>query len=91
MSTCQPWTTLTMYLGHKQGSIKEQGKILRQGDLTVVQTTKHRKRVFLFEQTIILAKKKKPKSQAHDIAGSEVFDFKASFKVQTLFAFSLLF
>ena len=64
----------------KQG-IKEQGKILRQGDLTVVELSKHRRRVFLFEDAIILSKKRKPKHQHHDIPGSEYFDFKAVYKV----------
>ena len=62
--------------------VKEQGKILRQGDLTVVEISKHRRRVFLFENAIILSKKKKPKHQHHDIPGSEYFDFKAVYKVR---------
>ena len=61
--------------------MREHGKILRQGDLTLVEYTKHHRRVFLFENTIILAKKRKPKHHVYDVPGSEVFDFKQEFKV----------
>jgi len=62
------------------GSIKEQGKILRQGDLTLLERTKHRRRVFLFENAIVFAKKKKVKHH-HDVPGSEMFEFRSAYKV----------
>lgn len=62
----------------------EQGKILRQGDLTLVERTKHRRRVFLFEDSIILAKKRKTDKHHADIPGSEVFEFKNAYKVSLL-------
>ena len=64
-----------------EGNLREQGKILRQGDLVVYERHhKHKRRVFLFENAVILAKTKKPKHQP-DIAGSEVYDFRSSYKV----------
>lgn len=63
------------------GSIREQGKILRQGDLVVYERHhKHKRRVFLFENTLVLAKTKKPKHQP-DIAGSEVYESRSTYKV----------
>lgn len=47
-----------------------------------MELSKHRRRVFLFENAIILSKKRKPKHQHHDIPGSEYFDFKAVYKVR---------
>ena len=64
-----------------QGNMREHGKILRQGDLILVEYTKHHRRMFLFEHTIILAKKHKPKHQVHEVASSEVFHFKHEYKV----------
>ena len=64
-----------------QGNMMERGKVLRQGDLVLVDLTKHHRRMFLFENTIILAKKGKVKHQHHEVAGSEIFDFKQAFKV----------
>ena len=64
-----------------QGNMHEHGKVLRQGDLVLVEYTKHHRRVFLFEHTIILTKKKKPKHQIHEVASSELFDFKQEYKV----------
>ena len=64
-----------------EGSLREQGKILRQGDLVVYEKHhKHKRRVFLFENTLILAKTKKPKNHP-DIAGSEIFEFRSAYKV----------
>ena len=64
-----------------EGSLKEQGRILRQGELLVVEKHhKAKRRVFLFEHTIILAKTKRRKNQP-EIAGSEVFEFRSSYKV----------
>ena len=64
-----------------EGSLREQGKILRQGDLVVYEKHhKHKRRVFLFENTVILAKTKKSKNQP-DIAGSEIFEFRSAYKV----------
>lgn len=65
-----------------QGSIREQGKIMRQGDLVVYERHhKHNRRVFLFENTIILAKTKKSKKHP-EIPGSEIFEFRSAYKVQ---------
>lgn len=61
--------------------MREHGKILRQGDLTLVEYTKHHRRVFLFEHTIILTKKRKSKHHVHEVASSDIFDFKQAFKV----------
>ena len=63
--------------------MREHGKILRQGDLVLVEFHKHHRRVFLFENTIILTKKRKPKNQVHEVASSERFDFKQAYKVYT--------
>ena len=64
-----------------EGSLREQGKILRQGNLVVYEKHhKHKRRVFLFENTLILAKTKKPKNHP-DIAGSEIFEFRSAYKV----------
>ena len=66
-----------------EGNLREQGKILRQGDLVVYERHhKHKRRVFLFENAVILAKTKKPKHQP-DIAGSEVYEFRSAYKVCT--------
>ena len=54
----------------------EQGKILRQGDLVLVSRAKHKRKVFLFEHSIILAKKKKVEKHAPD-----VFEFRSAHKV----------
>lgn len=63
-----------------EGSLREQGRILRQGELMVIEKHhKHKRRVFLFEQTIILAKTKRRKNQP-EIPGSEVFEFRSSYK-----------
>ena len=64
-----------------EGNLREQGKILRQGDLTVFERHhKHKRRVFLFESTVILAKTKRPKHQP-EISGSEVYEFRSAYKV----------
>jgi hypothetical protein len=64
-----------------EGNLREQGKILRQGDLVVYERHhKHKRRVFLFESTIILAKTKKQKNQP-EISGSEVYEFRTAYKV----------
>ena len=62
----------------------EHGKVLRQGDLLLVDLTKHHRRVFLFENSIILTKKRKSKHQQHEVAASEIFDFKQTYKVPLL-------
>lgn len=72
---------LSLSLSLSQGSIKEQGKILRQGDLVLLEHGKHQRRVFLFEDTIIFAKKKKIKHH-HDVPGSEIFEFRSAYKVR---------
>jgi len=64
----------------------EHGKVLRQGDLVLVDLTKHHRRVFLFENSIILTKKRKNKHQHHDVAASEIFDFKHAYKVLVMWA-----
>ena len=37
--------------------------------------------MFLFEDTLLLTKKRKPKKEVGSIAGSEYFDFKAVYRV----------
>lgn len=64
-----------------EGNLREHGKILRQGDLTVFERHhKHKRRVFLFESTVILAKTKRLKHQP-EISGSEIYDFRSAYKV----------
>ena len=46
----------------------------------MIERTKHRRRVFLFEQTVVFAKKKLEKHKS-DVAGSETFEFKNACKV----------
>lgn len=59
----------------------EQGKVLRQGDLVLVNRSKHRRHVFLFEQSIVFTKRKKLEKHKADVAASEIFEFKSMFKV----------
>ena len=74
-----------------EGSLHEQGKILRQGDLTVYEKHhKHKRRVFLFESTLILAKTKRPKHQP-EISGSEVYEFRTAYKVCYLYQYHFVF
>ena len=65
-----------------QGSIIEQGLLQRQGDLTVIEGifSAPKRRVFLFENIIIIAKKNKPSSKG----GNETFAYKESYKVHIL-------
>ena len=42
---------------------------------------KHHRRVFLFEDTIIFAKKRKVRHH-HDVPGSEIFEFRSAYKVR---------
>lgn len=67
------------------GDIHEQGKILRQGDLVVFERyRKQKRRVFLFENTVILTK---TKEQLHEL---EVFEFRNAYKVCSIFSSSSL-
>ncbi len=61
--------------------MREHGKILRQGDLILVEYKKHHRKVFLFEHTIILAKQHKSKQHGHEVSSSDIFHFKEEFKV----------
>ena len=60
----------------QQGGVKQFGKIRRQGDLVHVEgmITKKEKRVFLFEQAVVIAKKvKAPKgSLMNEVFGSKM-------------------
>ena len=72
------------------GNFREQGKILRQGDLVVYEKHhKHKRRVFLFENTVMLAKTKRPKRHP-EITGSEVYEFRTAYKVCKMSPFPLL-
>ena len=71
------------------GNLREQGKILRQGDLVVYERNrKHKRRVFLFENMVILAKMKRPKHHP-EITGSEVYEFRSAYKVCITSSFPL--
>ncbi len=59
----------------------EQGKVLRQGDLVLVNRSKHQRRVFLFEHSIVFTKKKLDKHKAA-VAASEIFEYKSMSKVR---------
>ena len=63
-----------------QGSLVEQGSLQRQGDLTIIEGrfTSSRRRVFLFENIIIIAKKNKASKGSTD-----TFAYKESYKVHT--------
>lgn len=65
-----------------QGSLVEQGLLQQQGDLTIIEGrfTSTRRRVFLFENIIIIAKKNKASKGT-----SETFTYKESYKVCTIF------
>lgn len=60
-----------------QGSLVEQGLIQHQGDLTLIENrfTSSTRRVFLFENLVIVAKK-----SAKD--GKESYSFKESYRVK---------
>ena len=62
-----------------QGSLVEQGSLQHQGDLTIIEGrfTSSRRRVFLFENIIIIAKKNKASKGSTD-----TFTYKESYKVQ---------
>lgn len=61
-----------------QGSLVEQGLLQQQGDLTIIEGrfTSSRRRVFLFENIIIIAKKNKGSKGSTD-----TFTYKESYKV----------
>lgn len=63
------------------GNIREQGKLFRQGDLVVYERQEtHTRRVFLFDNTLILAKTTKLKHQP-DIFATEVYECQRAYKV----------
>ena len=61
--------------------IDDLGRILRVGDLVVVDGfTKHRRKVFLFEKSLLFAKTRKMTRAGP--TGSEVYDYKQQYKVK---------
>ena len=64
-----------------QGSLVEQGSLQHQGDLIIIEGrfTSSRRRVFLFENIIIIAKKNKASKGSMD-----TFTYKESHKVFTI-------
>ena len=67
-----------MFILSYQGGLIEQGLLQHQGDLTVVEGrfSSSRRRVFLFENMIIVAKKNKVAK-----GSTETFTYKESYKV----------
>lgn len=62
-------------------NIDDLGRILRVGDLTTVDGfTKHRRKVFLFEKSLLFAKTRKMTRAGP--TGSEVYDYKQQHKVK---------
>ena len=63
-----------------QGSRAELGRVLRVGNLAIVDGfTKHHRKVFLFEQCIIFAKVRRTAKSGP--AGTDVYDYKNSYRV----------
>lgn len=62
------------------GNLEMLGRILRVGDLILVDGfTKHRRKLFLFENALLFAKTRKTTRVGP--TGSEVYDYKMVFKV----------
>jgi len=72
------WIVSSILL-YSQGGLVEQGLLSHQGDLTVIEGrfSSSKRRVFLFENMIIIAKKNKVAK-----GGTETFTYKESYKVQ---------
>ena len=67
-----------------QGNIAEEGKLLRVGMLAVVDalSVRHRRKIFLFENSLILAKIKKAGKTSP--TGSDTFHFMGYYRVSDL-------
>ena len=67
-----------------QGNIAEEGKLLRVGVLAVVDalSVRHRRKIFLFENSLILAKIKKAGKTGP--TGSDTYHFMSSYRVSDL-------
>ena len=64
-----------------EGSIDSMGRILRVGNLVIIDGfTKHHRKVFLFEKCIVFSKTKKVAKTGP--TGSDIYDFKQMFKVR---------
>ena len=62
------------------GNVEDLGRILRVGDLILVDGfTKHKRKLFLFESALLFAKTKKAARAGP--TGSEAYDFKMMFRV----------
>ena len=65
------------------GDLSEQGRILRVGDLTIIDGfAKHRRKVFLFENSILFCKTRK--SGKSGPTGSDVYDYKQLMRVSIM-------
>ena len=65
------------------GDLSEQGRILRVGDLTIIDGfAKHRRKVFLFENGILFCKTRK--SGKSGPTGSDVYDYKQHMRVSIM-------
>ena len=63
-----------------EGNIAEMGRILRVGNLVIIDGfTKHHRKVFLFENCIVFSKTKKLAKSGP--TGSDIYDFKQLFRV----------
>ena len=69
-----------------EGDKSSLGKVLRVGDLTVIdgftRSTKHHRKAFLFENGILFAKTRKMNKVGP--TGSDVYDYKTHYKVRML-------
>lgn len=71
------------------GDIEHLGRILRVGDLTLVDGfTKHKRKLFLFESALLFAKTRKGARTGP--SGSEVYDFKMMFRVCLVYELFML-
>lgn len=63
--------------------IEKFGRILRVGDMTLIDGfTKHKRKVFLFEKCLLLSKTRKMTRGGP--SGSEVYDYKQKYRVRKL-------
>lgn len=73
--------SLTLLLLPTQGSLTEQGRVLRVGIVTVIDGfSKHRRKAFLFERCLLLAKIKQKGSKT-GITGTEEYHFRNFYRV----------
>ena len=66
------------------GDLSEQGRILRVGDLTIIDgfAKRHRRKVFLFENSILFCKTRK--SSKSGPTGSDIYDYKQQMRVSIM-------